>query len=92
MNNKDVTSVQRMCSISKQKYYVNELIKITYSKKMNDIFINNSTIKGRSVYFKKDNILKLPFQKFSLITFGRLKITPNSNMIDQLKNFYNKEI
>ncbi|WP_412032476.1 hypothetical protein [Malacoplasma muris] len=92
MKNNIFVYPQRMCSISKKKFPVNQLVKITYSKKMNYLFINDSKIKGRSVYFKEENILKIPLKKFNSIIFNKLKITPNSNMIDQLKKIFNKEI
>lgn len=73
--------VYRICCLSKQKYEVSKLVKITKVK--TNIFINDLDIKGRSVYFIKDEVKKININKFYNLINARLKL--NLEEVDKQK-------
>lgn len=82
----------RFCVVTKKILPVDSLFKITYCKKINDIFINDKSAKGRSVYIDKNKIKLIPFKNLNTIIFSRLKIKPNDQMVEKINNFLGKEI
>lgn len=61
----------RVCCISKEKTLKENLIKIT--KINNDIFINDNSVQGRSVYFLKDKLKEININKFFNVIKSKLK-------------------
>lgn len=82
---------QRLCIIDKKTYDKKQLIKITYIKTENQLYFNDLKVKGRSVYINQNNLNKIESKKINGIIFGRLKVSPNQNVINQIKDFFEKE-
>lgn len=73
--------IYRICCLSKKKYEISQLIKITRAN--STIYINNLEIKGRSVYFLVDEAKKININKFYNLINARLKF--NLEEVDKQK-------
>ena len=87
MNKKQI---YRVCCLTKQKYEISKLTKIT--KVNNEIYINDSNVKGRSVYFIIDEVKKININKFYNIINAKLKLNLDDISKQKIIHFLNQTI
>lgn len=81
-------TIYRVCCLSKNKYEVEKLSRITKVK--NEIYINDFKIKGRSVYFLIDEVKKININKFYNIISAKLKFSLDEINKEKIIHFLNK--
>lgn len=86
MNIKKNNIIFRKCILSNVKKPKNELIKITYIKKENKVYVDlNNEYQGRSIYFDKSLINNNSLNKILKITNKRFLISIDNSEIEKIK-------
>lgn len=89
MNKKDDKQIFRKCVLSRKTFDRSELIKITYVKSSNNVYVNlKNKYKGSSIYFHVDKIKEVGVQNIVKIVNKKFKVLINDDELDILKELF----
>lgn len=89
MNKKNDKQVFRKCVLLKKTFDKNELIKITYVKSSNKVYVElKNKYKGKSIYFHIDKLKEIQIENIVKIVNKKFKVLINDDELDILKELF----
>lgn len=89
MNKKKEKQIFRKCVLSKKSFDRNELIKVTYVKSANKVYVDlKNKYKGKSIYFHINKLKEIDIHNIVKIVNKKFKVLIDDDELDILKELF----